>query len=276
MDYEEFLTIVRTAAATDRESAERGTKATLLTLAERLTRGEARDLVAELPPELGPYLHTDGHPEPYDVEEFIQRIAKRMGTDEETAQRYAAVVLNAFRRAISAKAYHDVTSLLPHTFAELLPAGPWVEFMPADEFVRRVSVRADVDEEEAARTTEVVLELLGERIASGQVDDLIEHLDAPLRPPLRRGKQRNTTGRARPMPLDEFLETIAERLGVDFVEARGRGRAVFPTLREAVGDKEFTDTTSELPPSYDLLWIDPAPVEHPRRTHSTSRRGSEA
>jgi uncharacterized protein (DUF2267 family) len=274
MDYEEFLTIVRTAAATDRETAEQATTATLLTLAERLTRGEARDLVAELPPELGPYLYTEGHPDPYDAEEFIRRTAKRMGTDEETAQRYAAVVLDALRRAISAKAYHDLTSLLPHDFAELLPAGPWVEFMPADEFIRRVSVRADVDEEEAARTTEVVLELLGERIASGQVDDLIEHLDAPLRPPLRRGKQRNATGRARPMPLDEFLEAIAERLGVDFVEARGRGRAVFPTLREAVGDKEFTDTTSELPPGYDLLWIDPAPVQDRSRTHSTSRRKS--
>jgi uncharacterized protein (DUF2267 family) len=260
MDYEEFLTIVSTAADVDSESAEKATRATLQTLAERLTRGQARDLVTELPPELGPYLHTAGHPDPFDVEEFIRRVAKSMDVEEKVAESRAAVVLAALRRAISDKAYHDLTSLLPHTFAGLLPAGPWVDMMPAREFVRRVAVRADLDPAEAARTTEVVLELLGEFIASGQVDDLIEALDAPLRPPLRRGKQRNATGDAQPVPLDEFLERIAERAGVDFVEARGRGRAVFPTLREAVGDKEFTDTTSQLPPSYDVLWINPAPT----------------
>ena len=50
MDYEEFVTIVRTAAAIDRESAERATSATLQTLAQGLTRGGARHVVAELPP----------------------------------------------------------------------------------------------------------------------------------------------------------------------------------------------------------------------------------
>lgn len=260
MDHEEFFTLVGTAAGIDRAEAEQATRATLQTLAQRLTRGEALDLVSELPPEIGPYLHTEGHPDPFDVEEFIRRVAEREGVDEETAERHAAVVLATLRRAVSPKAYHDLTSLLPRSFATVLPAGPWVEIMPAQEFVRRVAARADVDQEEARRTTEVVLELLAEHIAAGQVDDLIELVDQPLREPLRRGKERNESGKARAMPLDEFLDAVAERLGIDFVEARGRARAVFPTLREAVGDKEFTDTTSQLPPGYSALWFDPVPV----------------
>jgi uncharacterized protein (DUF2267 family) len=264
MEYEEFLTIVRTAAGVDRESAERATRATLQTLAERLPRGEALDLVAELPPEIGPYLHTAGHPDPYDVEEFVRRVAKRMDVDDGTAERQATIVLDALRRAVSPKAYHDLTALLPRSFAVLLPSGPWIDIMPAEEMVRRVAVRADIDRKEAERVTEIVLELLGEHIAAGQVDDLVARLDRPLRAPLLRGKQRNGAGRAHPIPLDEFLEKVAERAGVDYVEARGRARAVFSTLREAVGDKEFTDTTSELPPGYDVLWVSPAPVPSPR------------
>ncbi len=260
MDYEEFLTIVSTAAAIDRESAERATSATLQTLAQRLTRGVARDLVAELPPELGSHLYTDGHPDPYDVEEFIRRIAKQIDADEDTAASQAAVVLDALRRAISVKAYHELTSLLPHTFSVLLPRGAWVDIMPAREFLRRVAVRANLAEKEAEGTTEVVLELVGEVVASGQVDDLIEHLDKDLRPPLHRGKQGNVTGDAHPIPLDEFLDRLSGRLGVGFVEARRLARAVFPTLREAVGDKEFTDTTSQLPPGYEVLWLHPEPV----------------
>lgn len=260
MDYEEFLTFVRTAAAIDRESAERATSATLQTLAKRLTRGVARDLVAELPPELGPHLYTDGHPEPYDIEEFVRRIAKQIDVDEDTAASRAAVVLDALRRAVGAKVYHELSSLLPHTFSVLLPAGAWVDIMPAREFFRRVAVRADLDERESEVTTDAVLELLGELVASGQVDDLIELLDTDLRRPLRRGKQRNVSGDAHPIPLDEFLDRLAGRLGVDFVESRGRGRAVFPTLREAVGDKEFIDTTSQLPPGYAVLWVHPEPV----------------
>ncbi|MDQ1666975.1 MAG: hypothetical protein QOH75_3006, partial [Actinomycetota bacterium] len=55
MDHEEFFTLVSTAAGIDRAEAEQATRATLQTLAQRLTRGEALDLVSELPPEIGPY-----------------------------------------------------------------------------------------------------------------------------------------------------------------------------------------------------------------------------
>ena len=57
MKYDEFLGQVRHRARLgSRGEAERATRATLETLAERLVGGEARDLAAQLPPELAHFL----------------------------------------------------------------------------------------------------------------------------------------------------------------------------------------------------------------------------
>jgi uncharacterized protein (DUF2267 family) len=101
-----------------------------------------------------------------------------------------------------------------------------------------------------------VLETLAERIAQGEVDDLISRVDRPLREPLRRGMA-EAPGPARRMPLDTFLERVAKRAGVDPLDARSYARAVLTTLREAVGNEEFLDVTAQLPPEYAVLWVQP-------------------
>jgi len=63
MDYEEFISIVRQAADVQDEEAARATRAVLQTIAERISKAEARGLVAQLPPELGPWaLHRPRRP----------------------------------------------------------------------------------------------------------------------------------------------------------------------------------------------------------------------
>jgi uncharacterized protein (DUF2267 family) len=52
MDHDAFIDAVMQAAAIDRDDAERVVRATLTTLAERISAGERRDLAAQLPPEL--------------------------------------------------------------------------------------------------------------------------------------------------------------------------------------------------------------------------------
>jgi uncharacterized protein (DUF2267 family) len=49
---------------------------------------EARDLVEQLPPELGPWLLTDadGAAEGFDVDEFLRRVASRAGVDMAAAE----------------------------------------------------------------------------------------------------------------------------------------------------------------------------------------------
>jgi uncharacterized protein (DUF2267 family) len=97
--------------------------------------------------------------------------------------------------------------------------------------------------------TQAVLETLAERIAGGEVKDLISRLPVALHEPLRRGSERSG-GKATRMSLDEFV-TVAERTGHSLEQARDDVRAVMVTLREAVGDDEFFDVAVQLPREYD-------------------------
>jgi uncharacterized protein (DUF2267 family) len=254
-DYERFISTVQQAAGVGREQAERASQATLQTLAERIAEGEARDLALELPPELAPFLGSKGPAERFDVDEFLRRIAEREGVDLDSAERHAGAVFAALGQTLSAKELADLEAELPKDFAPLLPAGPAVEVLPANEFVERVAGRAGLDQDGAWRATEAVLERLAERIAGGEVDDLVSRLPARLHAALQRGRERSG-GKAKRVPLDEFLRTVAEREGEeirgpdDLERVRDHARAVLGTLREAVGEDEFFDVTAQLPNDY--------------------------
>ena len=59
---------------------------------------------------------------------------------------------------------------------------------------------------------------------------------------------------AQPIPIDEFVDRVADELNVDADEARSHIRAVFATLREAVTRGELEDVLGQLEPEYaDLL-----------------------
>jgi uncharacterized protein (DUF2267 family) len=74
---DELVAIVGRAAGIQPEQAERAMQATLQTLGERIDRGEARRLAAELPEELGPWLATITPAERFDLDEFLRRVAAR-------------------------------------------------------------------------------------------------------------------------------------------------------------------------------------------------------
>jgi uncharacterized protein (DUF2267 family) len=158
-------------------------------------------------------------------------------------------VFAALGRAVSPRELADVAAELPKDFARLLPRGPHVDILPAETFVKRVAERAGVEEERARAATTAVLETLAERIAGGEVDDLVSRLPVELHEPLKRGRAR-TGDRATRMSLEQFLARVAEREGVIPAEARVHTRAVLATLREAVGDDEFFDIQAELPGDY--------------------------
>ena len=118
--------------------------------------------------------------------------------------------------------------------------------MPVEEFLERVVRRTGLDGQQALRTAEAVLEMLGERISGGQADDGADQLARDLYQPLMVGKIRGGAA-ARPPSLDEFVNAIAEREGVTRDQARARAGAVLQTLREAVSDREFAHTLAQLP-----------------------------
>jgi uncharacterized protein (DUF2267 family) len=256
MDHDRFIALVQDAAGTDREHAERATRATLQTLGERLYVGQARDLAMQLPPELAPYIGHVGDPERFAVDEFLRRVAEREDADLGTAERDARAVFTALGQAISRDEMDQLVNELPSDFARLLPRGRWIEGPGAGEFVRAVAERAGLDADAARRATYAVLETLGERIAGGEVEDLVDRLPAELHAPLKVGDGLSN-GAARRMSLEEFLRRVAEREGVTPVEAAKHTRAVFATLREVIDDDEFLDVTVQLPGEYAAVLAKP-------------------
>jgi uncharacterized protein (DUF2267 family) len=261
VDYESFIESVERDAHTSREDAERAVQATLRTLAERLTGGEARHVAGELPPPASEWLHDGNKAEPFGVAEFLQRVAEREGVPEETAKEHARAVFAALGRALSSKELHDMVSELPKDFQELVATALWARGdsirhdapqVDADEFIRRVAARAGLDFDGAVRATAAVLEALGYRITRGEADDIEAFLPRELHPPIDFGEAASS-GAARKLTLDEFLDRIALLEEIQRDEAREQAHAVLLTLREALPEPEVNDLLAQLPDEYRAL-----------------------
>jgi uncharacterized protein (DUF2267 family) len=249
MDYEQFLAVVEQwGGGLDRVTAERATSATLQTLADRLAQDEARGLAAGLPTEVYGFLWTTDGAERLDVDAFLERVAEREGVDLATAELHARAVFAALRRAVDDAELEKLSATLPGGIQALLYDAPE---LPARAFVQRVQERTGLDPARASRAMEAVLETLGERIAAGEVADLLARLPVQLHEPLRRGAK--AFPEARRMSLDDFVERVAEREGSTPDVARRHAHAVLTTLREAVGE-EFFDVSVEFPPEYGVLY----------------------
>jgi uncharacterized protein (DUF2267 family) len=249
-EYEQFIRTIQHKAEASWDEAERAAAATLTTLAERLSAGEARDVADELPPEARQWLASaDADAEAFTVDEFLRRVAEREDVDLETAERHARAVFVALIRNLSRQERRDMLAELPKDFERLLvdpERSPAPEPLPTEEFLARVADHAAVDLDTARAATEAVLATLAERIAGGEVDDLAEQLPDDLRRVLERAKTR----KAERMSLDEFVQRVAEREGVSTEQAQEHVRGVFQTLREAVTGDEWADMTAELPDEY--------------------------
>ena len=233
----------------DEDTLWRAIRATLETAAERLDKNECRHLSAELPDRIAPFLFTATPAERFDVDEFLRRVAEREGTDVATAQHHARAVFAALREAVSDKAYSHMTAELPKDFAPLVEP---MAIMAAADFFDSVARRAELDVADAQRATEAALSTLAERIAPGEVDDLVIRLPVELHSPLKQGKA-SADARSRKMSAEEFLGRAAQREGVDPTSAMKHVRAVLTTLRMAVGSEEYFDVTVELPGEYATL-----------------------
>jgi uncharacterized protein (DUF2267 family) len=120
-DHEGFRKQVAEAAGIDEDAAERAIAATLETLGERISAGEAEDLARHLPDSLAPFLvRPGGDAEPFDAAEFFRRVAEREATDEQSAERHARAVVAALARREGRKELHDMLSQLPGELRERL------------------------------------------------------------------------------------------------------------------------------------------------------------
>jgi uncharacterized protein (DUF2267 family) len=125
--YDEFIKEVQTRGHMEsRQEAERATRATLQTLAERLAGGEPKDLASQLPPELTEYMRYEGEAtsNPFSLDEFFERVnEKDGGVDRPTAVYQARVVVEVLGDAVTQGVIDDVRSQLPDEYAPLFEAG---------------------------------------------------------------------------------------------------------------------------------------------------------
>jgi len=123
MAHEAFTSTVAEAAEIDRETAERAIEATLVTLGERISEGEARDLARHMPDSLAQLIVQPGPAQGFGADEFFRRVAEREGSEPETAERDARAVVAALALREGRKELHDMISQLPRELRErLLPA----------------------------------------------------------------------------------------------------------------------------------------------------------
>jgi uncharacterized protein (DUF2267 family) len=127
LQYSEFLRRVEDQIAANRSvtdarrTAENAITATLETLNERISGGEARDLTAQLPEEIQPALRPKAEEaEGFLLEEFYRRVAEREGVDIETARVDASAVMRVLREAVTPGELDDVMAQLPEDFNALL------------------------------------------------------------------------------------------------------------------------------------------------------------
>ena len=123
LDYTEFLRRVEqqigaTQPITDTQrAAEQAITATLETLSERLTGGEASDLAAQLPAQLqAPLERSAEEAEGFSLEEFYRRIAEREGADVDTARNDASAVMTVVGMAVTPGQLDHLRSQLPAEF----------------------------------------------------------------------------------------------------------------------------------------------------------------
>jgi uncharacterized protein (DUF2267 family) len=118
---EDFLGQVRQAgrlASTDEAAS--AARATLSTLADRITAGQAQDIALHLPDELR--VHLAGAPEKaasFDRTTFLDRIAAAEQTDRPTAERHARAVLTAVRETVPQREFSDMLGQLPSDIGRL-------------------------------------------------------------------------------------------------------------------------------------------------------------
>jgi uncharacterized protein (DUF2267 family) len=122
MQHDQFIGQVQHRAQLgSRGDAERAVRATLETLAQRLVGGEATDLAAQLPRELGEHLRQagSGGGQRFSLDEFYRRVAEREGIDIGKASYHARAVIEVLGEAVSLGEMRDVRAQLPAEFDPL-------------------------------------------------------------------------------------------------------------------------------------------------------------
>ncbi len=124
MKYDEFVGEVQNRARLpSRGDTVRAIQATLETLAERIAKGEADDMAAQLPPELSTFLEGAEETESFSVDDFFLRVAAKESADVPDAAHHARAVMAVLQEAVTTGEMEDIRGQLPDNYGPLFEAG---------------------------------------------------------------------------------------------------------------------------------------------------------
>jgi uncharacterized protein (DUF2267 family) len=120
------------------EQAIRATRATLVTLGERVGPDTAQHLRVHLPEEIGQYLEaTTGPAEEFSSGEFLKRISERSGVAPPDSTFQARAVLDALQETVSSAEMWELLRRLPEDYARLFTPLPAPRAAPPPPRARR-------------------------------------------------------------------------------------------------------------------------------------------
>ncbi|MGI5520217.1 DUF2267 domain-containing protein [Micromonospora sp. CA-259024] len=130
MEYQDFIDAVATRAKVPTDQAVTLTRATLQTLADRISAGQAENLAYQLPDGLDDHLRKppphrrQEHAQSFGLEEFVRRVADRPAVDRALAAAGVGAVLTTLREAVSRDQFEDAVAQLPKEFRQVIePVG---------------------------------------------------------------------------------------------------------------------------------------------------------
>ncbi|WP_433498295.1 DUF2267 domain-containing protein [Sphaerimonospora sp. CA-214678] len=118
MEYKEFIRTVEERSGLSREESADLARATVETLGDRLSAGEARCLAAELPAPLRESLHVGGRIERFGLRDLVRRVSRRTGLTVEETRGGVRAVLMTLREAVGGDAFGHAMAQLPAEFEQ--------------------------------------------------------------------------------------------------------------------------------------------------------------
>jgi uncharacterized protein (DUF2267 family) len=184
----------------------------------------------------------------YDYERFITTVQQKAQISWEKAERATASTLSTLAERLSAGEARDLAEELPGDLGRWLASADGAEPFHADEFLRRVAEREDVDIETAERHARAVFAALGRTVSADELADMAAELPKDYRPLIAVAmSEAESPSPDEIVPAEEFLERVADRAGLDPEGARRATEAVLETLAERIAGGEVADLAAQLP-----------------------------
>lgn len=235
------------------------------TLATRLTRGQAHQLLGALPLALQPLFrpciaHRFGTVVALDDARFLERIADRLHVTPAHAERICDAVFRAVRADLPAAVLDHVTGQLPHDLRDLWSGTrpvPTVALTPLDarhalltEIAEHAPLPAGVT---AVDAFAAVMCIFTQRLSGGEARDVLLGLPDALHPLIARCvRHRDEPGAV--FDRDQLLRSVADDLGTAPPLAEWIILAVFAAVQHALPAKEVRDVARQLPADLGALW----------------------